>query len=119
MMSPPSSRSTFVDYLPQRLWGGLAMVIRYQILISPPFQWLQQSLDCSTPENGFGQFLLRILFFSTISMVAYLIHSDFQSFSMSYDVGSGLALITVKQSGWWRFAILFEHRPLFKFWVAL
>jgi hypothetical protein len=52
-------------------------------------------------------------------LIAYLIHSDVQSFSMSYDVGFGLALITVKQIGWWRFAILFEHRLLFKFWVAL
>jgi hypothetical protein len=30
-------------------------------------------------------------------MVFYLIHSDFQSFSMSYDVGFGLALITVSK----------------------
>ena len=60
-----------------------------------------------------------ILHHMCLLLIAYLIHSDFQSFSMSYDVGFGLALITVKQIGWWRFAILFEHRLLFKFWVAL
>ena len=46
---------------------------------------------------------------------------NFQSFSVRFNLRSGLVLVAFEQSGWWwgGFAVLFEYRPSSGFWSMI